>query len=304
LLRGDEAGFILILLRGSARFLLCFDLGNFGFFMCRLFGVASVKEVAAEKYLLEVECSLYAQAVKGEQGDGWGVAWYDNGSPRIIKSEKPVYEERGRFEEATRRAFSKIIIAHVRKASNPRNLPREMIIGLEHTQPFQYGDRVFGHNGVIRIPDEVMEFLGDYRKIIKGNNDSEVYFALLMKEWDRLGDLVEALRSLEEILWKALRKSNKNYEHPFSSLNAIFSDGEKLYAYNRYAEEEKLKRLKSLCYGDTPYYIMTYLVEGDRLIVSSEILWKTDEWKKLGNGMLLTAWIEDGKLKHRVDKVL
>ena len=65
-----------------------------------------------------------------------------------------------------------------------------------------------------------------------------------------------------------------------------------------------MKELKSLCYRDAPYYIMTYLVEGDRLIVSSEILWKTDEWRKLGNGMLLTAWIEDGELRHRVDKVL
>jgi len=272
--------------------------------MCRLFGAISLKAIRAEKYLLEAECSLYTQAVKGEQGDGWGVAWYVDDFPKIVKSEKPVYEERDLFEEAVRKESSTIIIAHVRKASNPKKLPREMIIGLEHTQPFQRGSKVFAHNGVIRIPDEAMSFLEGYREIVKGNNDSEVYFALLMKEWDRLRSVPEALRSVEEILWKALRSSNKAHEHPFSSLNAIFSDGKKLYAYNRYADEEKLKKLKSLCYGDAPYYIMTYLAKGDLLIVSSEKLWKSDEWEILGNGLLLTAWMEDGKLKHQVEKIL
>jgi len=238
------------------------------------------------------------------QGDGWGLAWYVDGSPRILKSWRPVYEEVDLFAKAAQEASSRIIIAHVRRASNPRNLPRDMIIGLEHTQPFQYGCRVFAHNGVIRIPDEVMGFLGDYRAIVRGNNDSEVYFALLVKEWDRLGSVPEALRSVEEILWRALESSDKKYEHPFTSLNAVFSNGEQLYAYNRYVEEEGLSELRSLCHGDEPYYLMTYILRDGVLITSSERLWRGDDWRPLGDGYLLTAWIEEGKIAYRIEKVL
>ena len=272
--------------------------------MCRLVGVISAEGVKAEEYLLRAECGLFEQAVRGRQGDGWGLAWYRDGLPLVVKSEKPVYAERDRFEKAVGQVSSKILVAHVRKASNPRNLPRELIIGLEHTQPFRYGNRVFAHNGVIRVPDEAMKFLGDYERLVKGNNDSEVYFALLMREWDGLGSPSEALRSLEEILWKALEKSGKDHPAPFSSLNAVFSDGSRLYAYNRFSDEEKLKSLKSLCYGDSPYYLMTYQVYGKGLVVASEKLWKKGEWRPLGNGFLLTAWIEDSEVKHRVEKVI
>ncbi len=271
--------------------------------MCRIIGAVSAGKVEVEEYLLKSECSLFAQAVKGKQGDGWGLAWYVEGSPRVVKSEKPVYEDRDAFEKTAREISSKILVAHVRKASNPKNLPREMIIGLEHTQPFQYRNRVFAHNGVIRVPDEAMSFLGDYKAIVNGNNDSEVYFALLMKEWDKFGSVHKALRSLEEILQKALEKSDKDHPNPFSSLNAVFSDGEKLYAYNRFSEEERILALKSLCYQDSPYYTMTYNVKKGELVVCSEKLWKSDDWRPLGNKVLLTAWIEGDEIKYSLEKI-
>lgn len=271
--------------------------------MCRMVGVISMKNVDAEKYLLRSECSLLTQAVKGRQKDGWGVAWYVDGSLKIVKSEKPVYEEANELEKVLRNISTNILIAHVRKASNPRKLPREMIIGLNETQPFQYGNKVFAHNGVIRIPDEAMSLLGSYRGLVKGNNDSEVYFALLMKEWDRFGEVSEALKAVEEALRRALEGSWKSYESPFSSLNAIFSDGKRLYAYNRFSNEEKVLSLKSVCYRDSPYYTMTYMVGEDELVISSEMLWRDSRWRPLGNGFLMTAWIEHGEIKYRIKNI-
>ena len=272
--------------------------------MCRMIGAISVKNVDAERYLLRSECSLFMQAVKGRQGDGWGIAWYIGGSPKMVKSEKPVYEETNEFEKVVRDISTNALIAHVRKASNPRNLPREMIIGLNETQPFQYRNRVFAHNGVIRVPDEAMSLLGNYRRLVRGNNDSEVYFALLMKEWDKLGEVSKALRAVEETLQKALEDSRKNYENPFSSLNAIFSDGKKLYTYNRFSDEEKILSLKSVCYKDSPYYTMTYMAGENELVISSERLWKNDEWKLLGNGFLMTAWMEHGEIRYSIESII
>jgi len=272
--------------------------------VCRMIGAISAGNVDVERYLLRSECSLFMQAVKGGQGDGWGIAWYIGGSLKIVKSEKPIYEEADEFEKVVREISTSVLLAHVRKASNPRNLPRELIIGLNETQPFRYGNRVFAHNGVIRVPDEAMSLLENYRKLVRGNNDSEVYFALLMKEWDRLGEASKALEAVEETLQEALEASGKNYESPFSSLNAIFSDGKKLYAYNRFSDEEKVLSLKSVCYGGSPYYVMTYMAGEDELVVSSERIWENDEWKLLGNGFLMTAWIEHGKIRYSIENII
>jgi len=105
---------------------------------------------------------------EGEAGRWMGVAWYIDGFPRVVKSEKPVYEEAKAFEKAIKSISSSILIAHVRKASNPRNLPRNMIIGLKETQPFHHGKRIFAHNGVIRVPDDAMKLLGEYKTLVRG----------------------------------------------------------------------------------------------------------------------------------------
>ena len=66
---------------------------------------------------------------------------------------------------------------------------------------------------------------------------------------------------------KALENSRKNYESPFSSLNAIFSDEKKLYTYNRFYDEKKILSLKSVCYKDSPYYMMVYSIGENELVI-------------------------------------
>ncbi|RLF03464.1 MAG: hypothetical protein DRK00_08770 [Thermoprotei archaeon] len=173
----------------------------------------------------------------------------------------------------------------MRKASNPRGLPRERLIGLENTQPFCYGRYLFAHNGTIYVPDEAAAMLGKYRHLIRGLNDSEVYFAYLVKELEEREDAAEALKAVEEGLWHALRASGSGRDVPYSSLNAIFSDGARLYALTLYL---KGRDLRSLCYRDSEYFRMAYRHEGDKLVVASE---KTSRegWQLLNNGELLIA---------------
>ena len=264
--------------------------------MCRILGIISLNPVKASKFLVEPECSLLAQAEKGRQGDGWGIAYYDKGSLRVIKSARPVYEEKEKFVRVSENIVSNLIIAHVRKASNPRNLPYEKLISVINSQPFFYNNFVFVHNGEIRAL-EIEEELGEYKKLIQGVNDSEIYFAYLYKELEDHGNVVEALKRFEKRLWD-IYFNKKMSRKPFSALNAIFSDGSTLYAYNRYV----IKGKKSLCYGDSERYQMVYKYTGDTLIVASEKL-DREGWKPLNNNELLIAELTETSVKFKIRRM-
>lgn len=268
--------------------------------MCRIIGIISATPVCPIKYLFHDECSLYNQALKGWQADGWGVGYYENGKLIVEKSEKPIFKERERFLKLCSSIRSNIIIAHVRKASNPRNLPLNKLIGIVNSQPFYYNNIVFAHNGTLYLPDEIMEVLGEYRKLIKGVNDSEVYFALLMKEWNECGDVVKAIKNVEKILWEVFKRSEKKVKNPYSSLNSIFSDGEKLYALNLYLEG---RGRKSLCYGDTEVFRMVYSYYDDYLVVASERTNNEETWKILRNGDLLVAEVKNDRVEYKIIRI-
>ncbi|MGB9717293.1 MAG: class II glutamine amidotransferase [Thermoproteota archaeon] len=265
--------------------------------MCRLLGAIFVGTGSVEQHLLNTECSLFTQAFKGRQSDGWGIGFYPGGSnPIVFKSDKPVYEDKDSFEKAAKAAKGRIIIAHVRKASNPRGLAREMLISLENSQPFNHSKYVLAHNGTINIPDEVSRRLGSYARLVKGRNDSEVYFYLLLSLIEKEGDVVTAFRKVEQTLMEIFAEEKvSGFEAPFTSLNTIFSDGSKLYAFTRYLYNPG----SSMCYGDTPVYEMCFKINTDHLIVASE---KTvrGNWVPLKNNNLLVCWTDGGELRYDV----
>jgi len=267
----------------------------------------SVKASSAGKYLLEDPCSLFVQSNSSPnrlQGDGWGIGYYSKGATQIIRSEKPVYDEGETYASAVRNACSRIVLAHVRRASNPRGLPRERMIGVENSQPFGYNGYLFAHNGTITIPDELAETLGDWRKNIKGQNDSEVYFWYIVKQTAGGASFSVAIEKLRETLselWTKSREKHRDKTRPYIGLNALFTDGEKLYAYCKYDKEDEAAR--SLCLADQPVFQMCYLLSPSRLIVSSEKTNREDKWRPLESGRLLTGWLEGNKVRARVSEV-
>jgi len=276
--------------------------------MCRLFGGLSLNFSIFSKYMLEDPCSLYVQSRIDRsklQGDGWGVGFYVNGSSRIVKSEKPIYEEYERFKAVVKDLNSPIAVAHIRRASNPRGLPREKIISIENSQPFGYGSYLFAHNGVITIPDEMAAILGGWKPKIRGLNDSEVYFWHMVKELSEGRSLPQALKNFQKNLlrvWDESRGKHPDKDRPYIGLNMIFSDGEKLYAYCKY-DEERNGKVKSLCYKDQPALQMSYVLDSEKLIVVSEKTNVEDYWKPLRSGQLLTGQIVDGKIRVHMEEV-
>ncbi|MEM2261722.1 MAG: class II glutamine amidotransferase [Ignisphaera sp.] len=264
--------------------------------MCRLLGAMSVETCSVEHYLFEAECSLFKQAVKGRQSDGWGIGFYVGHVPIVFKSEKAVYEEEDKFREVVKSTRGRIIIAHVRKASNPRGLPREKLISPENSQPFNHSKYLLAHNGSINIPDEVIKRLSSYREFIRSNNDSEVYFYLLLELIDRENDVIAAFKKVEKTLTEIFEEEKPSkFEVPFTSLNTVFSDGDRLYAFTRYLIDPS----KSICYGDSPLFEMCFKTDDRNLIVASEKVGKGN-WIPLRNNSLLICWAEDNRIEYEV----
>ncbi len=275
--------------------------------MCRLFGMLSVRPKNARKYLIEDPCSLLVQSKvdpKRLQKDGWGIGYYKNGHATLIKSEKPIFEEYEHFSSIVDQAISTVIIAHIRHASNPRGLPREKIISKVSSQPFMYKNFIFAHNGVIRIPDEVADALGEWKSMIKGFNDSETYFWYIIKEIEKGSSFQEALKSFQETLinlWNKYHVKYPQFKGPYEGLNVIFSDGDKIYAYAKYTKNAESS--KSICYKEQPSLQMSYIHTDEQLIISSEKTNQSQDWKPLSNGNLLTGWMSKGKIEIEIQKI-
>ncbi|HIE18305.1 TPA: hypothetical protein EYP75_01120 [Candidatus Bathyarchaeota archaeon] len=209
------------------------------------------------------------------------------------------------FFSTVQRARSRIILAHIRRACNPKGLPREKMISKENSQPFTFGKYLFAHNGTITIPDELAGALGEWRNKIRGLNDSEVYFWFIMKKLAEGIDLSAALKDLKatlEDLWTEARGNHPDKSRPYVGLNIVISDGENLYAYCGYEENDKLGR--SLCFGDQPVFEMSYLLSEERLIIASEKTNREEDWKPIRNGELLTGRIVDNEIAVEIKRVI
>jgi predicted glutamine amidotransferase len=270
--------------------------------MCRVMGVFSGRSTSAFAPLVETDKSLWRQSTaqpRQRQEDGWGLAWFrgDKG-PRVFKSSGSLPREKKRWTDAARRAQGKIILSHIRRASNPRGLPLSRLRGKNNAQPFLDGRWVFVHNGSIPFPDDAARFLGAWRKKVRGLNDSEVLFWLIRKEMDRSGSVRRALSRVRTILREVHRRSiRKNPEGAASfhgGINILLSDGVRLWAYAETPPSPRAGRTKSLCSPEWPYYRMAFLPEADRVIVASEPLWRGARWRALNSGELL----EVGFSKH------
>jgi glutamine amidotransferase len=136
--------------------------------------------VAATFWLLEAPDSLAQQSRREPDGTGLGT-FDEHGMPVISKQPIAAYEDH-EFAREAREVKSGTFVAHVRYASTGDLTP-------ENTHPFEQAGRLFAHNGVIEGLDQLDAELGDARKLVKGETDSERFFALITKEIEQVGDV-------------------------------------------------------------------------------------------------------------------
>ncbi|MEW6070191.1 MAG: class II glutamine amidotransferase, partial [Candidatus Thermoplasmatota archaeon] len=130
-----------------------------------------------------------------------------------------------------------------------------------NNQPFVRGKWIFTHNGTISNYKKLLHLIN--LKHLRGDTDSEIFFQLLMKNLKKLCAEKAISKTVADIA---------NYCR-YSSLNCIFSDGEKLYVLCEYKKEPK-------------YYRLNYLKTDNYVAVSSEKI-GIEKWEKMSNHEIL-----------------
>lgn len=268
--------------------------------MCRLFGQLSTRPEPAEPWLVRTERSLLAQAnatAETAQRDGWGVGWFTSeGRPHVVKGMRGAFEptERPRFEQAARTALPPLVVGHLRHASNPMNLPPEQLVGLENSQPFASHTTLFAHNGAIPFPRETRPYLGVHEKDVRGVNDSEVLFWLLVRNIEEIHDPLRGYVRTVEDLVRVRKDSGMAAVRPFSGLNVLYAPSpSELWAFCLWTGEHGCGLLDT----SRPYYEMTYRATPHAVVVGSEPFDREHgAWTSLPSGRYLRARVLDGRL--------
>jgi predicted glutamine amidotransferase len=227
--------------------------------MCRVFGCVAAEPVSIRHELLEAQNPLIQQSE--DHDSGWGMAVYerpDGAEPRLVRFPAAAYAD-GEFVNATG-LRGRIFNMHVRRATMGE-------LRLENTHPFCLGSYTLGHNGtILRYP----RLLQPGMRRADGDTDSEHLFNLLMHDFDD-GDPVACLR---ETMRRAVECS------PFSGLNVLFSDGEKLFAYR------------------LGLFELHWLARPGQLLVSSERVTREPGWHSVQQDVLLTLDPNDLEEPH------
>jgi predicted glutamine amidotransferase len=246
--------------------------------MCRLFGMSSAPQrVGAVFWLLQAPDSLSEQSRRDP--DGTGLGFYDaSGTAHVHKAPIAAYRDRA-FAEDARRVESATFVAHVRYASTGALLER-------NTHPFLQRGRLFAHNGVIEGLDALDRHLGDDLDLVRGDTDSERFFALITRETAAHGGDVGA--GIEH----AARWIAENL--PVFALNLVLVTPEELWAL-RYPDTHELyvlergtgRHLEHSGSGGRLRVRSHDLADTPAVVVASERLDDNPAWRDLGSGELL-----------------
>jgi predicted glutamine amidotransferase len=227
--------------------------------MCRVFGCVAADAVSIRHELLEAENPMIRQAE--EHDSGWGMAVYqrpDGAECKRVRFPEAAHSDDG-FRHATEQR-GRIFNVHVRRATMGG-------LTLENAHPFTLGNYSFGHNGTVLYYPRLLD---DGVKPPEGDTDSEALFNFLMRDYDPSRPAESLRRALAQVVDCS----------PFSGLNFLFSDGERLYAYR------------------LGHFELHWLARPGQLLVASEKLTKDESWHSVQQDVLLTLDPDDLEEPH------
>ena len=250
--------------------------------VCRLFGMSGGREpVRATFWLLEAPDSLAEQSRREPDGTGLGT-FDERGRPIVSKQPLAAYEDQA-FAQEAREVTSRTFVAHVRYASTGAVSP-------DNTHPFEQRGRLFAHNGVIGDAERIEPELGDAAGLIRGETDSERFFALITKEIEEDGDVGAAIARAAGWIADNL---------PVFALNVILITDTELWAL-RYPDVHELFVLERDAGGPTGQRHLEHasargsmrvragdLASRPAVVVASERMDEDPGWRALEPGELL-----------------
>jgi predicted glutamine amidotransferase len=198
-----------------------------------------------------------------KHGDGWGIAYLDQGELKTFRSTKAAFED-DQIDQF-KNLQSELVILHARKASKGN-------IDIHNVHPFECqlnGSRyLFFHNGTIHD-----ELVYDSAFTPVGATDSEKLFYYL-------------LTNSNGQLTSAFLKSKLEKFKDYTAANFILTDGKITYSGNWYSENPN-------------YYSLKVLQKQGLIVLASEELphYKTDDWKTLENQDIVSVGTSDLDIK-------
>lgn len=229
--------------------------------MCRVLGITGF-DWSSHRPLVEKFCQLVragAVMVGDPPGheDGWGLALYRGDELVVQKSGLSLLEETDRvFELLEQTGQSPLLILHLRKSAWKNTS------STRHAHPFHDGNTVFFHNGVVYDYERLLPAI-THPGLEPDARDTEVFFYHILSQPG--GDLGERFLASCSVI----RQS-----HDFSALNALFSEGGKLYAYREYGKEPD-------------YYSLYRAASDNSWYISSEPLGGDLDWEMMAQGEFL-----------------
>ncbi|OGR68225.1 MAG: hypothetical protein A2179_02610 [Elusimicrobia bacterium GWC2_63_65] len=266
--------------------------------MCRVTAILSAAKAAHTDLLCEGPRSLLAQGevAARPQDDGWGIARLDaRGKALLAKSPRPARLEKPAFRKAAA-APARVVLAHLRDASNPGKLPKTRLVGPRNTQPFAGEGLLFGHNGTLFIKDEIRSLLGKYAARVKGVNDSEVLFWQVVKMLDAYGDPALALEmALDEIrtVWVSCRGKYPGLKAPYRGLNLYLAGPDSLTVLCHWPGKNK----PALLAPGWKFGQVAWRMEKGRVVFSSEPSDARPGWRRMNDSEIAVASVKGGRLQ-------
>ena len=269
--------------------------------MCKLFGFRSVINSQVHSSLVHADNALGPMSL--EHPDGWGVAYYIDGTPHLLRSTERAFDDQI-FHKVSGVVSSQTVLAHIRKATNGN-------INILNSHPFQYGNWVFAHNGNLKNFSSYQEQLkkevdGSLQKFILGNTDSEIIFYILLGNIKKKHSLknrfvpIETLsQAIEETCKTIIKYSGPLYSGDDNNpkenhITFILTSGENIFAFNG-GQSLNFSTHKSTCPERESCSHYSKICEsfanlGDRvnhLLFASEKLNGENVWTSINKGQLI-----------------
>jgi glutamine amidotransferase len=251
--------------------------------MCRLFGFRSVIQSQVHRSLVQADNALCG--LSEQHPDGWGVAYYVDGTPHVMRSACSALSDRV-FQRVSGVVASETVVAHVRKAT-------QGALNVLNCHPFQHGRWVFAHNGDIpNFSDKREQLLTlispRLSRFILGDTDSEVIFFMVMTQLLRYGALDSrlTLTDVRSALLRALEQVREtcDREGSRSLLTCILTDGATMLGHqggkelhysthkSRCADRASCKKLTASCESPTEDGFVNHLIFSS-VPLSGENIW-------------------------------
>lgn len=207
--------------------------------MCRLFAFHSKITSQVHSSLVSADNTLHDLSEK--HPDGWGVGYYVEGTPHLVKSTDCAMEDQ-LFHKVSGVVSSHTVVAHIRKATQGDQT-------ILNSHPFQYGKWIFAHNGNIKDfaskrSDLVKLIDHDLKRFILGTTDSEIIFYIILTELKKNFNLQDnniPLTNMKDIIQVAIDKiipicglpTHKNDPVPTENyFSFILTNGKNIIGFN------------------------------------------------------------------------